>query len=34
MTPSDIVIGDPRNNSGDVVEGATFYRMWRPAQIR
>ena len=34
MTPSDIVIGDPQNNSNGTVEGATFYRMWRPAQNR
>ncbi|GGL11249.1 GNAT family N-acetyltransferase [Mangrovihabitans endophyticus] len=31
MTPSEIVLGDPRGNTGDRVVGATFYRMWRPA---
>jgi GNAT superfamily N-acetyltransferase len=34
MAPADIVIGEPQNNSGDTVVGATFYRMWRPAQSR
>jgi GNAT superfamily N-acetyltransferase len=34
MTPSEIVIGDPRNNGGGTVEGATFYRMWRAPQTR
>ena len=34
MTPADIVIGDPGANVGGVVEGATFYRMWRAPQTR
>jgi GNAT superfamily N-acetyltransferase len=34
MLPSEIVIGEPKNNSEGKVEGATFYRMWRPAQTR
>jgi GNAT superfamily N-acetyltransferase len=34
MTPSEIVIGEPQNNGGGKVEGAIFYRMWRPAPTR
>ena len=29
-----VIIGDPRGNNGGIVEGATFYRMCRPAQTR
>ena len=32
MAPSEIVIGDPQNNTDDSTEGAVFYRMWRAPQ--
>lgn len=34
MAPADIVIGDPQKNGGGIVDGATFYRMWRAPQAR